>query len=343
MLFRRFLTLLVVFLLILGVTGIANANSNVTLTTRDNVQLRSGPGRQYDSLARVPFNTSLPGTGRNDDNSWIQANYNGTIGWIAAYLLNWVGDINSLPVGGIAAASPPPAAAAPAAQPLPAGSVSATNAHVLNLRIGPSSSSSLAGQLPAGSTIGLTGRWGSGGSMWVRFDLNGQTLWVAGWLLTINGDANALPDVQAAQNAVLTLCGGGSAPEATPYNGGAGIHPIVLLNETGGTNAWNSQIGNWGVGRNLGAAQLVGCVSAQTQNSIETCFYNIGPNIVRYEYSVSVRVINAQTGQVIGATTLSGSPPRNCRNQEPISLAYLYGGSVTLQQVRDFLQPFVHP
>ena len=332
---HRALATIVALILLVGMVAPVAAQSEVVVTTTDNAQLRSGPGRENGSLGVVPYNTTISATGRNKDGSWVQVNYNGTAGWIATFLLSWTGTLDTLPVGGVVAATPQ--------QPVVAGGpVSATNQNVLNVRAAPSSNSAQLGQLAAGTTISLNGRWGSGNSMWVRFDYNGQPAWAAGWLLSINGDVNALLDIEAAQNAVLGLCAGGNAPEAAPYSGGAGLHPIILLNDTGGRHAWDSQIGNWGAGRTPGSAELVGCVSPEQQVSIETCLYN-GPSITRYIYRVDVRLIAAQTGQVITSTPLTGSFPRECRFQEPYNLTVLSGGHVSLDQLREWLRPYVNP
>lgn len=344
--FRRVLPLLIIALL-LSTVAVTLAQGGVTVTTRDNATLRSGPGRENASLAVVPFNTTMPATGRNEDNSWLQVDYNGQSGWIATFLLNWVGDLNSLPVGGVQPAAPAGGAAAPAA---PAGGVTATNASVMNVRSGPSTSSSQLGRLPAGSTVALNGRWGSGSSAWVRFDFNGQVGWLASWLLTISGDLNSLTDVQAeqaaqsaaiaaAQNALPTVCQGATVPLAAPYVPGAGVHPVALFYEDGTAHPWSGQLGAWAPATPL-AAQLVACASRQMDNVIQECLYN-GPSIFRHLYAINVRVVVAQTGQVLGTTTITGTPPRECRHTEPWSLVRLDGGSVTFAQLQQWLAPFV--
>jgi len=333
--YRYRVPFIIVIILIMSLAVTVSAQSEVMVTTTDNVQLRSGPGRDFSSLGVVPYNTTLPGIGRNEDSSWVQVNYNGTVGWIATFLLNWTGNVDMLPVGG-AVVSPP------AASPPAPGSVTAVNSSTLNVRSAPNTGAATLGQLAPGTTITLNGRWGSGNSMWVRFDYGGQNAWAAGWLLTISGDVNALTDVEAAQNAVLGACSGASAPDAAAYTPGAGVHPVLLLNETGGVHSWNNQIGNWGVGRTYAAAQLVACVGAERRVAIETCLY-YGPSITRYEYQIDIRIVVAQTGAVIRQGTVSGTAPRYCRQTEPYNLTVLSGNHVTITDLLSWLQSIVAP
>jgi len=178
--------LTLVVLLGLIFTATASAETGVQATTLYNAKLRSGPGTEYAQIAMVPYGTVMPATGRSEDSTWIQVNYNGLIGWTAASLLNLAGDVGGLPVGGIAVEAP-------------AGGITGSNPNPLNVRSGPGTSYSALGQLPPGSTIALNGRWGSSSPLWVRFDYNGQPGWAASWLLTITGDVMALPDVQGGE------------------------------------------------------------------------------------------------------------------------------------------------
>lgn len=94
------------------------------------------------------------------------------------------------------------------------------------------------------------------------------------------------------------------------------------------------------LGGAYGAAELVGCLGAEQWVNIETCHY-YGPDINRYEYQVSIRVIVAQTGQVVAQGSVSGTSPRYCRQQEPYNLTTLSGNHVTLDDVRAWLQSVV--
>jgi uncharacterized protein YraI len=63
-----------------------------------NVAIRTGPGLTYGLQAELPAYTDALLLGRTDDNSWVQVNYEGTEGWVAAWLITASGDITNLPV-----------------------------------------------------------------------------------------------------------------------------------------------------------------------------------------------------------------------------------------------------
>jgi Bacterial SH3 domain len=102
------------------------APSVVTVTTTDNVRVRSGPGTKFGVIATMASGTDLTATGRNSDNSWIQVQMPGKtdLGWMTAEYLTINGDINSLPVVESPTTTAPtkqPAKASPKASETPAG------------------------------------------------------------------------------------------------------------------------------------------------------------------------------------------------------------------------------
>lgn len=60
--------------------------------------LRSEPGLQAERVGIVPNSVTIPVLARNQDGSSIQVNYNGHVGWIAAFLLRISTDPLDLPV-----------------------------------------------------------------------------------------------------------------------------------------------------------------------------------------------------------------------------------------------------
>lgn len=90
-------------------SGTSDAIGPVAARTTEGLRLRAGPSRAYATLLSIPANAGITLTGRLISNTWLQANYEGTLGWISANyveLLN--GDINALPVDGVVASVPPP-------------------------------------------------------------------------------------------------------------------------------------------------------------------------------------------------------------------------------------------
>jgi uncharacterized protein YraI len=90
----------------------------------DYVNVRKGPGFEYDKIGTLDLGQSAPVIGKNADASWWQIRFPTAadgVGWVTAQLITVNGDANSLPV----AAAPPlptqaPVAAAPTAPPAPA-------------------------------------------------------------------------------------------------------------------------------------------------------------------------------------------------------------------------------
>jgi hypothetical protein len=91
-------------------SGSTSATSGITgRLALSGLRLRAGPGGAYPILANPPRYTVFPLLGRTANNAWIQVNYNGTLGWVAA---QWVeiqngASIISLPIDGIVADAPP--------------------------------------------------------------------------------------------------------------------------------------------------------------------------------------------------------------------------------------------
>jgi uncharacterized protein YraI len=87
-------------------SGIAPANppgpnpapTGVTAQATSNVRMRSGPGTEFAQVTTVPVNTVVNVLARNSAANWLYVDYNGTKGWIAAWLCTVSGDLNTVPV-----------------------------------------------------------------------------------------------------------------------------------------------------------------------------------------------------------------------------------------------------
>lgn len=70
-------------------------------TTQANLRLRSGPGTDFQILDVAPFGTIVSVTGRNASSDWIRVEYQGSVGWMAAWHTTISGgNISSAPVVG---------------------------------------------------------------------------------------------------------------------------------------------------------------------------------------------------------------------------------------------------
>lgn len=77
-----------------GITPVSSLDFTVDYTLR----LRTGPSTQTETLERIPFTAIVQAIGRTADNNWLQVNYAGQTGWVAARFGRLSGDINALPV-----------------------------------------------------------------------------------------------------------------------------------------------------------------------------------------------------------------------------------------------------
>jgi uncharacterized protein YraI len=90
--------------------GLSNATSPVTAKLMSGLHLRAGPSTGYVILANPFRNTIVHVTGRTASNSWVQIQFEGTLGWVAAAYLEFQNGafISQLPIDGIVADSVPP-------------------------------------------------------------------------------------------------------------------------------------------------------------------------------------------------------------------------------------------
>lgn len=58
-----------------------------TVGVPNNLILRSAPSREAESLGNIAASTRLTPIGRNEAATWLQVNYNGTVGWVSVYFI----------------------------------------------------------------------------------------------------------------------------------------------------------------------------------------------------------------------------------------------------------------
>ena len=51
------------------------------------MNLRAGPGTDFDKVAQIPMGTTVTALGSNADGSWVVVQYNGKCGWLAKQYL----------------------------------------------------------------------------------------------------------------------------------------------------------------------------------------------------------------------------------------------------------------
>ena len=78
----------------------APAPGGVTFVTDYRSNMRSGPGENFDQLATIPHQATVAVVGRTENAEWVQVNFEGQTGWVAAWLGRLSANIQSLPVTG---------------------------------------------------------------------------------------------------------------------------------------------------------------------------------------------------------------------------------------------------
>jgi len=64
------------------------SNSSATLSTTANLNMRQGPGLEYDIIRIIPDNTVMGIEARTIDSDWWQVSYGGNLGWVTDAFVN---------------------------------------------------------------------------------------------------------------------------------------------------------------------------------------------------------------------------------------------------------------
>jgi uncharacterized protein YraI len=164
----------------------------VVVSGAANVNVRSGPSTLYTVLRTVPQNTQLTILGQDSTGTWLSVRLvDGTEGWIARYLTDYIGTAPVLAAPVLVTQPPlaPPATtilAVPAIVPAPAPTP------VANLYIGPSELYSVIRLVPQGSLITILGQDATGAWLSVRL-ADGTEGWMARAVTDFTGSATILP------------------------------------------------------------------------------------------------------------------------------------------------------
>jgi hypothetical protein len=62
------------------------APTGYMITAADALIIRSGPGRTFAQVGRMPYQAQANVLGRNASDTWWQIEYNGVVGWVAAFV-----------------------------------------------------------------------------------------------------------------------------------------------------------------------------------------------------------------------------------------------------------------
>jgi uncharacterized protein YraI len=183
---RTILTLLAGSLFIVGMAA-AQENA-LTAVAYGTVNVRSGPGTQFDIVGQLAAGDRVPVTGRDDDGDWLRiVIVFGQTGWVASFAVMADGNILELPI--VTEESDDDS-----------DTVTVTAYGTVNVRSGPGMSYPIIGQLDADDTLPVLGRSGTDND-WLYIQEDDTQGWVAFFTVTVRGKTDSLP--------VFTVSGSG--------------------------------------------------------------------------------------------------------------------------------------
>jgi len=140
-----------------------------------------------------------------------------------------------------------------------------------------------------------------------------------------------------------TICGGaGGVSQAAVYNPSA-ISPLVMI-ASGGEQALNlsSELPEAWASTDIDQTELVVCIEFEEDILLQTCEYDVGPDVERYQQRYTVTVYEAMTGDVLDEGPFEGALPRPCGEEEAYELERLDGG-IDVDPINLWLCQFVDP
>jgi hypothetical protein len=120
------------------------------------------------------------------------------------------------------------------------------------------------------------------------------------------------------------VCQGVPAQASAPYDSaGSPPHGILIMWDSLQSIRKREYPAGW-LPSSDSALELVACVSLHWQ-TVETCRYNIGPDIRRVRATLATRVIAAHTGRTVAVFDLQGTEPPTCPGHAAVQLDTLEG------------------
>ncbi len=156
---------------------------------------------------------------------------------------------------------------------------------------------------------------------------------VVPWLRPVQAPPPPFPQ------ALETLRRSVGVPRAARYTRGPGPHRFAVLKEKGGLHPWHarSYVGPEWLASDVLETELVVLVGEQRETILSRHRFTNGPDVVRVQYDLEVRILVAQSGVQLGSRQFRSPVPRAVRVLEPVNLTRL-GSSVSAAQVLDWVR-----
>lgn len=153
------------------------------------LNLRSGPGANFDILRKLARGQTMTLQGRNADGRWVRVVLpDGLVGWVSARYLSMSISAASLPLVSTTGVIPG------APQPVPVGGQTGivANAAVLNVRLGPGVQFPAFTIISSGTGVSLIARSADGAWLLVQL-ADGRTGWVSSRFISTSFPLTSLP------------------------------------------------------------------------------------------------------------------------------------------------------
>jgi murein DD-endopeptidase MepM/ murein hydrolase activator NlpD len=340
----------------------ASAQTAVAVVTDpDGVNLRGGPGREFQSLTVIPKGAELPIIGARLNGSWLPVSYQGRIGFVHDDFV----DVKVVLAQSIPGAVTPPAvqpAFAPAQiaptlpqpspSPVPSPSPGATPQQLrvsspdgVNLRLGPGTDQRVLTVLPVNTRVTVLNRSADG--RWVHVSTGALTGWVDGQYLSSAEDRPNLPGFNSSQAPDFA---GGSRfiwPVAnrsiTTYFGPS--HPGIDVDEfpNGGNPVWASAAGKVIFAGGNACCSYGLNVRVQHGDGSMTLYAHLSSIDVREGQDVSQGQVLGKTGNTGFSTGAHLHYELHINNAPADPLAHLPRGGVGSTLAGPAVSPFVTP
>ncbi len=146
------------------------------------INVRSGPGRQYQVLGRLAGGNTAPVLGKSLDDQWWHIRFRGKLGWVHG---DYVAPVQATS-DGQAATNTTPLADLPTLPTIviPAGDI-------VNLRAGPGAEHPLLGRLVGGQRAEITGK--NADQTWWQIRYGSGAAWISARFVRTEGNLSAIP------------------------------------------------------------------------------------------------------------------------------------------------------
>ena len=145
----------------------------------------------------------------------------------------------------------------------------------------------------------------------------------------------------ATQSNYASICGGRGIPIATAYRAD-GFNPLVVIDPPNHPGKWSAYAirAAW-TPTDLSGATLAACFQDEKVHQ-ETCQYNGGVTVKRYQNRVNVKLVEVKTGNILYGKTFNGKAPGKCLAAVS-SGGEIEGAGVEWGEIRSWMAEFVHP